>query len=112
AKSSNTSDKFIVDAATAAAANNGKHFLIALASRKEANTATLNTAAIVAQHYARGGTADSVGALIAKLAHADLNIAEPIVRGLATGWTGKAQPQLDASLDKNLAKLASRLNAE
>src|SRR6185295_1663381 len=88
-KPSNTSDKFLVDAATAAAANNSPYFLMALASRKSANEPTLTTAAVVAEHYARGGPVESVGKVITKLAVADLSIAEPIVRGIAKGWTGK-----------------------
>ncbi len=110
AKSSNTSDKYILDAATAAAAHNSQYFLSALAGQKKANSPTLNTAAIVAEHYARGGPADSVHAVIAKLADADLTIAEPIVRGLAKGWVTSAKPKLDERLEKDLAKLASRLS--
>jgi ABC-type dipeptide/oligopeptide/nickel transport system ATPase subunit len=37
-------------------------------------------------------------------------IAEPIVRGLAKGWTTKVRPKLDAELDQNLVKLAARLS--
>ena len=109
-KSSNTSDKLLLDAATAAAANNSQYFLMALASRKTTNEPTLNTAAIVAEHYARGGPVETVGNVIAKLADTDASIAEPIVRGLAKGWIGKAHPKLDDNLDRALAKLASRLN--
>ncbi len=109
-KPTNVSDKFLLEAATAAAANNGQYFLTALALRKSANPQTLNVAAIVAEHYARGGPADSVDKVIAKLADADTTIVEPIVRGLAKGWTGKAQPKLSAELDKNLGRLAARLD--
>jgi uncharacterized protein len=109
AKASNTSDKFLMDAATAAAANNSHYFLIALANRKNANEPTLNTAAIVAEHYGRGGPVDTVGKVLANLADAEATIAEPIVRGLANGWIGKSRPKLDADLEKHLAKLATRL---
>jgi len=111
AKAANTGDKLILDAATAAAANNSQHFLIALVGQKNANTPTLTTAAIVAEHYARGGPVDSIRNVIAKLADADLAIAEPVVRGLARGWPNKVQPKLDEGLEKDLAKLASRLSA-
>ena len=70
----------------------------------------LAVAAIVAEHYARGGPVDSIAKVIAKLADADAAVAEPIVRGLAKGWIGKAHPKLDADLDKNLGRLAGRLS--
>ncbi len=66
-------------------------------------------AAIVAEHYARSGPADSVATVIAKLVDADLTIAEPVIRGLAKGWITNAKPKLDDGLEKALAKLASRL---
>ena len=44
AKSANTNDKFILDAATAAAAKNSQYFLIALAGQKKANAPTLTIA--------------------------------------------------------------------
>jgi uncharacterized protein len=110
AKSTTFNDKLILDAITAAAAKNSQHFLIALAGQKTANTPTMNVAAIVAEHYARGGPVDSVRSVIAKLAEADPAVAEPVVRGLAKGWPTKVQPKLGDGLENDLLKLASRLS--
>ncbi len=106
----NSLDKLILDAATAAAAHNSEYFLEAMASRKTVNPSMLAIAPIVAEHYARGGPTNSVAKVIAKLADADAAVAEPIARGIAKGWLGKARPKLDAELDKNLGKLAGRLS--
>src|SRR5581483_10658708 len=61
-------DRWIGDAATCAAANNGEFFLKALAAKKTSTQRLLGIATIVADHYARGGPKDSVGSVIATLA--------------------------------------------
>ena len=60
-------DRWIGDAAICAAAKNSEHFLRALAEQKTAGPNVLAAATIVADHYARGGPVDSIGAVISRV---------------------------------------------
>ena len=108
----NARDKWIPDAATAAAAKNGEQFLKALSATKEPSAKLLAVVAIVAEHYARGGPVDSVGGVITSLAEADPKVADAVVRGLAKGWPANAKPKLDDKAEEDLAKLITRLAPE
>jgi putative membrane-bound dehydrogenase-like protein len=108
----NAGDKWIPDAATAAAAKNSESFLKALSANKEPSAKLLAVAAIVAEHYARGGPIDSVGGVIAGLTDADPKIADAVVRGLAKGWPSDKLPNLDDKLEQDLAKLVARVAPE
>jgi putative membrane-bound dehydrogenase-like protein len=112
ADSENARDRWIPDAATCAAAKNAEHFLIALAGQRRPSVKLLAMAPIVAEHYARGGPADSVGPVIARLADGDPTVAEAVVRGLARGWLGGQSPKLNEQLEHDLDRLAARLAPE
>jgi putative membrane-bound dehydrogenase-like protein len=103
----NAKDKWIPDAATAAAAKNSEEFLKALSATKEPSAKLLTVAAIVAEHYARGGPVDSVGGVLASLTEADPKIADAVVRSLAKGWPTNSRPKLDDKLEATLAKLVT-----
>src|SRR5205823_6348901 len=64
----NTGDRWIPEAATCAAAKNADQFLIASAGQTNPTERVLAVAATVAEHYARGGGSDAVGAVMARLA--------------------------------------------
>jgi putative membrane-bound dehydrogenase-like protein len=128
-------DRWIPDAATAAAAKNAEHFLRSLDAAKPAGKLP-DVVAVVAEHYARGGVAesggaatrpppkgnaplpagrapvDTVGGVIAALADADPAVADAAVRGLAKGWPSGQPPKLDEATEKNLVRLAGRLSPE
>jgi putative membrane-bound dehydrogenase-like protein len=106
------SDRWIPDAATSAAAKNAEHFLRALTAKKEPPAKLVAVAGIVAEHYARGAPVDSVGALIARLADADTQVAGAVVRGLAKGWPSKQPPRLDDAAEQDLERLIPRLPPE
>ncbi|HEY8504759.1 MAG TPA: HEAT repeat domain-containing protein, partial [Gemmataceae bacterium] len=106
----NASDRWIPDAATSAAANNAEHFLRGLAAQKEPSEKLFGVATIVAEHYARGGPADSVGDLLAGLAGADPRIADAVVDGLANGWPKGQSPKMDERLEQGLERLVERLS--
>src|SRR5439155_2465037 len=72
----------------------------------------LAVAGIVAEHYARGGPADSVNGVLVALAGAEPAAADAVVRGLAKGWPAAKPPKLDADAEKALAALAPRLSPE
>jgi putative membrane-bound dehydrogenase-like protein len=108
----NATDRWIPDAATSAAARNAEPFLRALATAKQPSAKLLEVVAVVAEHYARGGPVDSVGSVVAKLADADPAVIDAAVRGLLKGWPASQPPKLDASLEKDLGRLAAKLPAE
>jgi putative membrane-bound dehydrogenase-like protein len=108
----NANDRWLPDAATCAAARNGEHFLRAVAAAKQPGEKLLAVTATVAEHYARGGPVDSVGAVVARLAEADQAVADAAVRGLAKGWPARTAPKLDETAEAALGKLAARLAPE
>jgi uncharacterized protein len=108
----NANDRWVPDAATSAAANNGESFLKALAAKKKPSTKLLAVAGIVAEHYARNAPAGSVGTVIAGLVDADAQIIGAVVRGLSKGWPGSKPLKLDERTEQNLEKLLNRLPPE
>jgi putative membrane-bound dehydrogenase-like protein len=108
----NASDRWIPDAATSAAANNGETFLKVLSAKTAPSPKLLTVAAIVAEHYARNAPVGSVGTVITGLVDADPQIIGVIVRGLSKGWPGNKPPKLDESIEQILEKLLTRLPPE
>ena len=72
----------------------------------------LAAATIVAEHYARGGPADSVASVLAKLIDADPGTVDAVVRGLAKGWPSRTAPILTNAIEEDLEKMVSRLPPE
>jgi putative membrane-bound dehydrogenase-like protein len=108
----NPNDRWLGDAAVAAAAKSAEHFLRALATVRQPSSKLTEVAEIVAAHYARGAPVDSVGSVVAKLVDADPAIADAVVRGLAKGWPAKTPPKLDDQFEKDLVRLAAKLSPE
>ena len=102
-------DPGLGDAATAAAAAHDRPFLAALAAPRPADRVTLAIAARVAEHHARGGPVDSIGALIAALPDANPQVAEAIVAGLDRGWPKDRPATLDDAAEAALGKLVAKL---
>src|SRR5262249_29106525 len=107
----NAEDRWIPDAATCAAAKNGVSFLKALPA-KESSPRLLAAISIVAEHYARGGPADTVGDVLVSLTGADVSAADAAVRGMARGWPGNRPPKLDTRVEDALEKLVNKLSPE
>jgi putative membrane-bound dehydrogenase-like protein len=108
-------DRGLMDAATAAAARHDAQVLEILAKHtfdRPPSTGTLTIVSRLAEHHARGGPADTIGAMLAALAKADPLIAQAIVAGFAKGWPRDKPPQLDAASRKALALLLSKLSAD
>ena len=108
----NANDKWVPDAATAAAAKNSVGFLKAVAATPKGASKLLEVATIVSEHYARGVPADSVGAVVAALADGDPASADAIVRGLVKGWPAGKAPALSEQFEKDLNRLLTRLSPE
>src|SRR5207244_558684 len=99
------------EAATCAAAAQERYFLAWVARHEEALPPAnlLTVLERVAEHYARGAPAQSVGSLLPSLGKARPPIAGAIVAGLARGWPKDQPPALDAQVDKALVDLFPRL---
>ncbi len=107
----NASDRWIPDAATSAAARHDLAFLRAFAGVKEAVPArAADVVAVVSEHYARGGPADSVGTLVTAFAGAEPAIVEGIVTGIAKGWPRAKTATLSAETEDALRQLLPRLS--
>lgn len=107
-------DRWLPDALTSAAAANDAGFLRAIVTSHEAksiNDKDLPIIGRVAEHYARGAPADTVGPLVAALAETDLKLSSAIVAGLAKGWPRDKKAVLDANAEEALGRLVTRLPA-
>lgn len=107
----NATDRWIPDAATSAAANQGGSFLKAVAKADQVDNKVLNLVAIVTEHYSRGGPTDSIAELLPAIVDAQPQVAEAIVTGLAKGWPKDSKPQITAAMDDSLASLIEKLPA-
>ena len=115
------SDPGLIDAATAAAAAHDRPFLAAIANKagaspKGPDAPTLTIIARVAEHAARGGSAEGVNALFASLTDPEPKAARAIVAGFFRGWPkDKAvtlTPEADAALAKLLESIAPDARAQ
>jgi uncharacterized protein len=108
-------DRWLPDAATSAAAAHDALFLSALAAYKFERTpspAVLSVAGRVAEHYARGGPADSVGSLMVSLGGSDKIVGDIIVFGLAKGWPKDRPVTFDEATEKALVMLLGKVSPE
>jgi putative membrane-bound dehydrogenase-like protein len=108
----NAGDRWIPDAATAAAAHNSDGFLRALATTRRPSSRLVTVAGLVAEHYARGAPVETVGGVLSALADADPAAADAVVRGIAKGWPAGKPPKLDEKVEKDLGRLAARLSPD
>lgn len=116
-------DRWLLDAATAAAARHDASVLRSVvnsvrASKSGSDSAQFSSAftrtgherlRIVAEHYARGGPSDSVDSLIQLLPQAVPEDAESIVGGFAKGWPKDRPVKLSAGAEKALSDLVLQL---
>lgn len=107
----NASDRWIPDAATAAAAAHDVEFLTAAAWKSPPPAAVIPVFARVAAHYARGAPTDSLPTLLAALPDTSAPVAAAIVGGLSA-WPKDKPARLDADADRALARLFASLPAE
>jgi putative membrane-bound dehydrogenase-like protein len=107
-------DRWLPDAATAAAAAHAGPFLEALASRTFPQGPSANVVTIagrVAEHFARSIPRDASLSLLTQLKEADPKLLDAMVAGLAKGWPRDRPPVLDAATDQALVALLPRVSA-
>ena len=104
-------DRWLVDAATIAAATHARPFLESFSiggyEGKPSPTA-LAIASRVAEHHARGVAAGTRADLLPFLGRAEPAVAEAIVAGLARGWPKDKPPVLDEASERALVELLKR----
>jgi len=110
-------DRWLPDAAVAAAAAHDLPFLEAVASRSRESQQAPGAQASsvirrVAEHYARGGPVDTLAKLLVALADAEPRTAALVVTGLAAGWPKDRPVKLDGDAEKALAGLLTKLPSE
>ncbi|MFP6693664.1 MAG: PVC-type heme-binding CxxCH protein, partial [Pirellulales bacterium] len=107
----NAQDRWIPEAAISAAAAHSSGFLTALANSKAVlSVETLESAGVVAEHYARGAPVDSVGAVVAQLTRANSPVADAVIGGLVRGWPAGTKPKLGGQFETDLRKMLTRLS--
>ncbi len=118
-------DRWLLDAATSAAARHDIYFLKELLARakvsnaqrsKDSHPVALNSkvqerVAIVAEHYARSAPTETVVQLLDLLATAAAPDAESVVNGLAKGWPKDRPLSLSADDERALVRLVNVLPA-
>jgi putative membrane-bound dehydrogenase-like protein len=106
-------DRWLTDAATSAAAANAEGFLAAaLAHQWESpvTPALVNLVDHVAEHYARGGPAETAGKMLAGLDSAQEPIGVAVLAGLSRGWPRDRTLPASAETDERLTKLFGHLS--
>jgi putative membrane-bound dehydrogenase-like protein len=109
-----TQGHWLIEAATSAAATHDRLFLTAAIRRSVAQlplSPVFGVVERVAEHYARGGPAQSAGALLAELLVAPEPVAGAIVAGLARGWPENKSLARDSQAEKALVQLFPKLSS-
>jgi hypothetical protein len=110
-------DRWLLDALTAAAAANDLSFLKNMVARRPQGADERELAGIVervAEHYARGSPAATLGSLLESLSSAPgaAPLKGALVAGLARGWPSEARVSLEPAAAKALVQLFEALPPE
>jgi putative membrane-bound dehydrogenase-like protein len=112
AKPENAADRWLLDAATSAAATHSAHYLIAATDADKPSPEERRVANTVANHFARTNPGGAVTRLIASLAAADTRLAGRVIEGLQAGWPEGAELELDEAARQAIARLRTRFRLE
>ncbi|MGH7199513.1 MAG: HEAT repeat domain-containing protein, partial [Planctomycetaceae bacterium] len=106
-------DRWLSDAITAAAAAHDLHVLRTVAEDgRNFRPPAREILGRVAEHYARGGPADSVNSLLELLPKADRRNAAAILLGLSRGWPKDKRVELSDAAEQALVDLMPTLSTE
>jgi putative heme-binding domain-containing protein len=108
----NHGDRWLVDAATSAAATHAEHFLLACASISTSAADLEDVTQTVANHFARTEPGDNAKRLLSSLATADPQWAGAVLAGLKAGWPESRALPLANESDDELQQLRRRLRFE
>jgi hypothetical protein len=105
-------DRWLADALTSAAAAHAGPFLTYALKEKWTGAASSRAVTIierVAEHYARSGSAKSLGTLVTALPSAPLPVAAAVIAGLDRGWPKDKPAALDATAEQVLVNVFPKL---
>ncbi len=108
-------DRWLPDAATAAAAKNSPAFLKAIASHTFTKPPLNSVAGLVsrvAEHSARVGKEDGLSELLTAMESADPKVSEAIIGGFFRGWPAKKTVALAGPAEASLQKLVGRISPQ
>ncbi|WP_315852112.1 PVC-type heme-binding CxxCH protein [Tautonia rosea] len=108
-------DRWLGDAAVAAAAAHARPFLEQLAAHKfdeTPGTTVLTVADRVAEHEARGAPAETIGTTMARLASAHPDVAQAVIAGISRGWPEGQAATIGKNEQASMATLLASLPAE
>jgi putative heme-binding domain-containing protein len=111
-RAENARDRWISEAATCAAANQGASFLLALLKQARHTDELNETASIVAEHVARAADAESLPPLLAALADGNSKTVAAVLAGLADGWPADAKPVVDDALSRTIRQLLPSMHLD
>lgn len=103
-------DRWLNDASISAAANQGRYFISTVAEQSvELDGPALATLQIVAEHFARSDSRNSVGPLLASIKNAKPSTLRAILTGLSNGWPRDGKIEMTKSIESDLATIADSL---
>jgi putative heme-binding domain-containing protein len=105
----NSNDRWIPEAATAAAARNAESFLRSMTNSPVVPVSVSELLRIVAEHYARSEPGDAAAPLLASFAGADRSVVRPVIAGLGAGWPADRELELADETVTQLETLLQRL---
>jgi putative membrane-bound dehydrogenase-like protein len=106
----NWGDRWIPEAATAAAAKNGPGFLSGLADLKQQpSKQMLDLTLIVAEHVARSSDPGAVARILAEFSTSLPAAANAVVRGVGLGTSSQTATRIDAATEAKLEQLLPKL---
>jgi hypothetical protein len=111
AKYENQNDRWMLDAATSAAATNGGPFLALACKVPSISPALRQTVPVVAEHMARSVDQDAVREVVGLLREAHLDISGAVIQGWANGWPKATELSLSDEADQSLVELLEELPA-
>ncbi len=109
-RSQNADDRWIRDAATAAAATHVLFFLTAAANDDITPGVLENTVSVVTQHMARSGYTDMLDPVLLSLADASPEFADAVLAGLLSGWPEDKKVGIPDETIDGLITLMARLS--
>ncbi len=107
------SDRWMVDAATAAAARSAPQFLVSATLTKPDKSLAEQFAKIigtVAEHEARGGDVDSLKTIFASLHAASPAMAEATIAGFSKGWPSDKKVEITPPLADSLTTVLAKVS--
>lgn len=109
--SKNRGDRWMLDAATAAAAASSGEFLVLACAETESGEALASTITIVAEHMARSSDSPAVAKVLGVLADASAGVRSAIIAGWTNGWPKDTPAKLPAKADEQLLAVFDQLDA-